>query len=219
MDEKGYVLLTEDQQTTEVGVYAIGDISDPKYKQAVSAAGDGAKAAMQAEEYLRDLQLDDKTISYMIPQIKSSSLLPVPPKKKIALTLPVKEVKKKLLPEVIEITSTKQFDSELADANIPVIVDFYATWCNPCKKIASYLTKAAVNTVTKVKFLKVNVDKNASLAKNYQIKSLPTLVIFGSNGKLLGKKSGSNQIIDMMSALSAMSNDSEKKIEDFLQKQ
>lgn len=216
LDGNGYVLLVDDQKTSVSGTFALGDLCDRKYKQAITAAGDGAKAAMQTEEFLRDLQVEDKSICFKTPIVTDTRLIASP--QEISL-LPIKEEKQRTLPKIVEISNVQQFQKELKDSRVPVIVDFYATWCNPCKKIASYLTKAALSTVTKVKYLKVNVDKNAGLAQSYQIRSLPTLLIFGSNGKVLTRTSGSEKIIPIMDKLSKMSSVSQDKIEAFLKKQ
>ena len=179
LDQKGYIVLTSDQETSVKGVYAIGDIVDPVYKQAVSAAGDGAKAALQVQQYLSDRQ------NKLVVQKTSH-----------------RETKKvHISKEVIEIHSTSQFHNELASSGVPVVVDFYATWCGPCKKVSPLLDHSAVRLAGKVKFLKVNVDKLSDLSSSYNVKSMPTVVLFDAQGAELERKVGLEQITELLKKL------------------
>lgn len=78
----------------------------------------------------------------------------------------------------MEITlTTAEFDKEVINSDIPVLVDFWATWCGPCKMIAPIVEEVA-GEVTNAKFTKVDVDANQALASKYQVSSIPTLMIF-----------------------------------------
>jgi thioredoxin 1 len=68
--------------------------------------------------------------------------------------------------------------SEVLDSVIPVVVDFWAEWCGPCKVIAPFLGELAVELEGKLKFVKVNVDGNQQLAGQFGIRSIPTLLVF-----------------------------------------
>jgi len=68
--------------------------------------------------------------------------------------------------------------SEVLDSAIPVVVDFWAEWCGPCKAIAPSLEELAVELQGKLKFVKVNVDGNQQLASQFGIRSIPTLLVF-----------------------------------------
>jgi len=77
----------------------------------------------------------------------------------------------------IEINETN-FDTEILKSPQPVIVDFSADWCGPCKMLAPVLDQIAVEQVGRAKVTKVNVDENPSLAQRYHIQGLPTLLYF-----------------------------------------
>lgn len=91
---------------------------------------------------------------------------------------------------MLEINLTNQnFEEEVLKSNIPVLVDFFATWCGPCKMIAPVISELAEKYEEKVKVGKVNVDEENELAMKYQIASIPTLVLF-KDGEVISTKIG-----------------------------
>lgn len=74
--------------------------------------------------------------------------------------------------------NNETFEQEVIEASTPVLVDFYADWCGPCKSMAPALHKVSVEFEDKVKFVKVNVDEAMDVASRYSIRGIPTLILF-----------------------------------------
>ena len=92
------------------------------------------------------------------------------------------------------------FEEEVLNSPLPVLVDFYADWCNPCKMMAPTVAKLAEAYEGKVKVGKINVDEQPELASKFGIMSIPTLV-FMKNGKIVQQVSGvrpKNAILEML---------------------
>jgi thioredoxin 1 len=85
--------------------------------------------------------------------------------------------------------SDTTFESEVIKATGPVVVDFWAEWCGPCKMIAPALEEIATSLGDKVKILKLNVDENPQTAAKYGIQSIPTLMLF-KDGAMASKQIG-----------------------------
>ena len=85
--------------------------------------------------------------------------------------------------------SDATFESEVLKAAGPVVVDFWAEWCGPCKQIAPVLEELSGTLGSKVKIVKLNVDENPATAQKYGIMSIPTLMLF-KNGELASRQIG-----------------------------
>ena len=86
-------------------------------------------------------------------------------------------------------TSDSSFDSAVLQAEGPVLVDFWAEWCGPCKMIAPVLEEIAIEYGEKLKVCKMDVDANPDTAPKYGIRGIPTLILF-NNGDVAGTKVG-----------------------------
>ena len=101
----------------------------------------------------------------------------------------------------IQITQ-QNFDSEVLQSTLPVIVDFYADWCGPCKMIAPALEEIATELTGRVKIAKVNVDEEGALAQRYNVQSLPTLLYF-QNGEVVNQLIGATSKKNILGKLNS----------------
>ncbi|WMQ64280.1 thioredoxin [Imtechella halotolerans] len=88
----------------------------------------------------------------------------------------------------------------LIQSNKPVLIDFYAEWCGPCKMMSPILQETKATLGDSVSILKIDVDKNQALASQYQVRGVPTLMIF-KDGKQLWRQSGVVQTNDLVKLL------------------
>lgn len=99
----------------------------------------------------------------------------------------------------IQITDA-QFAEEVLNSDIPVIVDFWAPWCGPCKMIAPVLEDVAAEYAGKVKVVKLNVDENQETAPKYNVRGIPTLLVV-KGGEVVATKVGAvskSQLIEFI---------------------
>ena len=96
----------------------------------------------------------------------------------------------------VEITA-ENFESEIMQSDIPVLADFWAEWCVPCKMVAPVLEQIAGEQAGKLKVVKINVDDQGELASKFGIISIPTLLLF-KNGEVINKQvgAGSKEMIE-----------------------
>ena len=85
--------------------------------------------------------------------------------------------------------SLDNFDKEISSSNIPVLVDFWAEWCGPCKMLGPILEEISKDLKDKLQVVKVNLDENQDLAMKYSIRSIPTLLLF-KDGQVAATKVG-----------------------------
>ena len=86
--------------------------------------------------------------------------------------------------------------SEIINGNTPALVDFFAEWCGPCKSMKPVLEALKQQMGEKVRIIKIDVDKNNSLAQTLDIRSVPTLILY-RNGKILWRASGARPLNEL----------------------
>ncbi|MCB5162915.1 thioredoxin TrxA [Marinomonas algarum] len=99
----------------------------------------------------------------------------------------------------VQITDA-QFAEEVLNSDMPVIVDFWAPWCGPCKMIAPVLEEVAAEYAGKVKVVKLNVDENQETAPKYNVRGIPTLLVV-KGGEVVATKVGAvskSQLVDFV---------------------
>ena len=89
---------------------------------------------------------------------------------------------------VVKITADN-FEEEVINSKIPVLIDFWATWCGPCQMQGPVVDEVADEFAAKLKVGKINVDEEGSLAQKYSVMSIPTLILF-QNGEVIKKEMG-----------------------------
>jgi len=95
------------------------------------------------------------------------------------------------------------FDKEVTQSTTPVLVDFWAEWCGPCKLIAPLIDEVAREKAGAIKVGKVNIDDNQSLSFKYNIRAIPTLVLF-KNGQVADQITGMTSKGDLIKRIDAL---------------
>jgi thioredoxin 1 len=95
--------------------------------------------------------------------------------------------------------------NQIIQSDKPVLVDFFATWCGPCQMLAPILKEVKANLGERISIIKIDVDKNQAVAAQYQVRGVPTMILF-QNGKPLWRQSGVLSKEDLIKVIVEKSN-------------
>ena len=104
---------------------------------------------------------------------------------------------------MMKLVSATEFENEVIKSELPVVVDFFATWCGPCKMIAPMLDQLAAEFEGSAKILKLDVDQAKEIATQYGIRGVPTLILF-KDGEIVDKMVGPQPKDELKSKIAAM---------------
>ncbi len=164
----GYILhQCRTQETSKEGVFAAGDVSDERYRQAAVASGDGVKAALDAERFLQQIGFDEiyaKKIERKLydPVVTSQSV------------------------EIQSIESMEQFKKIVLESNVPVIVDFYTKFCSSCLQMMPFVQAVAAQMKDRLLCVKVDIEKVPELKERYSVSTVPFFVVI-KKGLVVGR--------------------------------
>ncbi|KPK33555.1 MAG: hypothetical protein AMS24_00750 [Chlamydiae bacterium SM23_39] len=149
---------------------------------------EGQKTSVEGVFAIGDVVNKEKTIAFALSDAMSAAMQDF-------------DYLKKSEEKIIDIIDDKQFEREIVDLEKNVLIEFYASWCGPCKRIYPILKKKIENCSSNIKLLKVDIDKLNDIAKKYDVRAMPTLIALDRKGKIKEKRVGFDDILEFMSKL------------------
>jgi thioredoxin 1 len=107
-------------------------------------------------------------------------------------------------PKNVKAITETNFTAEVTEAGKPVVLDFFATWCGPCKVLSPRLDKLAGEFGGQIKFVSVNIDQSPTLATRFNVEGIPTLLFFGKDGKVADTSVGLISAEELRTKLKAL---------------
>lgn len=182
--DEGYVLVQQPSTHTGIPcVFAAGDLVGKTYQQALTAAGTGCAAAIDAERWLAEQQVSGT--ADVAPEHVGGGDGPATNTEAAATGCPfrigsrqsrtARETNTSGKPVTVDADS---FSNEVRSSDKPVLVDFWADSCGPCKMVAPVLEEIADEHQDKITIAKLDIDQNPGIARDYQVMSIPTMLPF-----------------------------------------
>jgi thioredoxin reductase (NADPH) len=227
LDDRNLIKLRSAQATSVKGVFAVGDVCDGEYRQAISAAGSGCIAALQALKFLSEQGVDLAAFKYPVPAVSAivkGDQTSVPAAKKnvvkIVASEPVFELESEAPDELVleagssgatnaqalllEVESARQLGKIIEESKLPLILDIYAPWCMPCQLMQPIFEQLAVEFKGKINFGKANADTCSAMLQGYQVRGVPTFILFDKEGKEVERRTGQMDKQDFLELLSKL---------------
>lgn len=194
LDSNKHIILNNGQKTSLKGIFAVGDICEPEFKQLIIASGHGAKAAMQTQKFLDKIGYTPKE-----QEVKKETKPTVKPK-----VQPKQQTAQKSTDHenLISLKNVDEFKEEVLNYNGNVVVDFYAHWCFPCKMMMPVIEKLAKEFSGKVKFVKADVSQIQALGGMWSVRGVPTFIFF-KDGKEIHRFSGGREENDLRNMINS----------------
>lgn len=192
LEQRGFIALKDQQKTSKPGVFAAGDVSDPLFVQAITSAGQGCMAALQAKKFLEDVGFEVTFQNHNKQEEGVNQEVRVSESVRVAKE-PEHEGKRR---RVHEPKDLREFVRLTAREQLPSVIDLYSTWCMPCKRMEPIFDDLAKFYKDKVNFIKINVSTSVpsagSLVKmlhGNEVRAVPTF-LFVRDGREVGRIGG-----------------------------